>query len=86
MKQKLKKIWYHIYDNFIYEDFSVLTTFGKIFISPFWLMRMVLYTLMSPILSIDYFWKNSDYYNIIMLIYNKIQSDINLMINELKNK
>lgn len=64
MKRLLAKIALHVYTEFIYEDWSVYTKLGKNVIYPFWMIRTLLVILVSPVLSIDYFWKKSDLYKI----------------------
>lgn len=54
-----------LYSVHIYEDFSCYTKLGKLFIYPFWVLRMLYIIIFSPIFLIEYFWINSKTYKMI---------------------
>jgi len=47
MKQKLAQYILFVYEHYIKEDWSVLTTLGKVILYPFWLIRIPIVTLYS---------------------------------------
>jgi len=53
-----------LYKEHIYEDFSVLNTFGKIIIFPFWILKILYIILLLPFFILDYFWVNSKIYKV----------------------
>jgi hypothetical protein len=58
-----------VYENYVKEDFDVLTKFGKIIIYPAWLALAISIWLICPIFIPEYFFKQSK-------IYAEIQKQI----------
>lgn len=55
----------YVYTNYIKEDWSFYTKWGKIYYYPAWFIRSCLIWLISPMLLIDYFFKQSSIYKYI---------------------
>lgn len=71
-KFKLFCILFAIYvtENYIVEDWSVITKLGKICLYPAWFARAVLIWLISPIFIPVYFFKQSKFYKQMKQITN----------------
>lgn len=54
-----------IYLTHIYEDFSIYTKFGKIFIYPTWMLKNLYVIVLSPIFLLEYWWINSKTFKMI---------------------
>jgi hypothetical protein len=65
MKKTLATLALYVYNNYIYEDWSIYTKLGKICIYPFWVIRTLYVIIASPILSLGYYWENSKTYKLI---------------------
>lgn len=70
VKLFLINILLFLYKEHIYEDFSVLNTFGKIIIYPLWVLRFFYIILFLPLYILEYFWVNSKLYKEIDDIIN----------------
>ena len=62
MKMKMKRFKKWVLENYIKEEWTDLTTIGKICIYPFWLIRSILIWSVSPILLLYYIFINSKTY------------------------
>ena len=51
----MKKFYKFIYEKYIEEDWSFYTKIGKIFLYPFWLIRIPIVYIFSPLLIFDFF-------------------------------
>lgn len=70
LKLFLIKFIKFLYVYHIHEDFSFYTKIGKIFIYPFWLLKILYVIIFSPIFIFEYFWVNSKFYKMIDDILN----------------
>lgn len=52
----------YVYKNYIYEDWSVYTKFGKICIYPAWAVRSFFIWILSFLFIPEYLFKNSNFY------------------------
>lgn len=57
-------IWFN--ENKIAEDWDSWTIFGKIYIYPFWIMRSIIYWIISPIFIPEFMFKQSTLYTVII--------------------
>lgn len=58
----------YVYENYIYEDFDVLTKLGKIVTYPAWFIRSIFVWLVCPVFLPEYWFKNSELYKEIQKI------------------
>jgi len=70
--------------NYLYEDFDLLTTIGKFFIFFPWLIKNILVILISPFLYIEYKITTSEMYIKAQEDYIKQMSEIQKMFDNLK--
>ena len=73
-KMKSKIFFYefmvYVYENFIYEDWSIYTTFGKLYNKWAWFVRACLVWMISPLLIPVFLFKKSELYKNIQYIVN----------------
>lgn len=84
MKKILATLALYIYNEYIYEDWDLFTKWGKIFIYPFWLIRVVYVIVASPVLALGYYWEKSEMNTIVqearlesMVMMDQIFNDFN---------
>jgi hypothetical protein len=70
--------------NYLYEDFDLLTPVGKFFIFFPWLIKNILVILVSPLLYIEYKITTSEMYIKAQEDYIKQMDEIQKMFNQLK--
>jgi len=71
----------YVYENYIKEDFTILTPIGKVFTYPAWFVRSFFIWLICPIFIPDYFFKKSKLYKMVQQIQSSPEyiRQINMM-------
>jgi hypothetical protein len=82
MKRTFATLVLYIYNKYIYEDWSIYTKLGKICIYPFWLIRILYIVMASPILSLGYYWENSEMYK----QFEQAKLETMVMMDQMLNK
>ena len=86
MKKTLATLVLYIYNKYIHEDWDDFTKWGKRFIYPFWLIRIVYITVASPVLILGYYWENSTMYSVVQQARLESMVMMDQMMAEFKNK